>query len=229
MRSRCIDSSGGPTDALVLTLLEGEVALLSDVAGRARALSSCNPTATTPATERLFPRAYLDPTEEEAETEWQSLVHDDLVREQGRRARRRSTRRSNGASPGPDGSRQFDARRAERGAAPAAVLNDARLAFADRRGRHRRDDRSDSMTRRRGRPDPRRRALRVAAAPGRGPDRPQARRPPRLAISAISWRPDAPILGASRGPFGRVGGLAFHEHAAVDRADRRGPRATPGR
>ncbi len=29
--------------------------------------------------ERLFPRAYLDPTEEAAERDWQSLVHDDLV------------------------------------------------------------------------------------------------------------------------------------------------------
>jgi Domain of unknown function (DUF2017) len=30
-------------------------------------------------TQRLFPRAYLDPTEEEAENQWQALVHDDLV------------------------------------------------------------------------------------------------------------------------------------------------------
>ena len=30
-------------------------------------------------TQRLFPRAYLDPTEEEAESQWQELVHDDLV------------------------------------------------------------------------------------------------------------------------------------------------------
>jgi hypothetical protein len=30
---------------------------------------------------RLFPRAYLDPTEESAEQDWQSLVHDDLSRE----------------------------------------------------------------------------------------------------------------------------------------------------
>jgi len=29
--------------------------------------------------QRLFPRAYLDPTEETAEREWQSAVHDDLV------------------------------------------------------------------------------------------------------------------------------------------------------
>ena len=31
-------------------------------------------------TDRLFPRAYLDPTEEHAEQEFQSLVHGDLVR-----------------------------------------------------------------------------------------------------------------------------------------------------
>jgi len=30
--------------------------------------------------DRLFPRAYLDPTEERAEQEFQSVVHDDLVR-----------------------------------------------------------------------------------------------------------------------------------------------------
>src|SRR5262249_42875322 len=30
--------------------------------------------------DRLFPRGYLDPTEEDAEQEWQSLVHDDLAR-----------------------------------------------------------------------------------------------------------------------------------------------------
>ena len=30
-------------------------------------------------TQRLFPRAYLDPTEEAAEAEWQELAHDDIV------------------------------------------------------------------------------------------------------------------------------------------------------
>lgn len=35
--------------------------------------------ADSPLQNRLFPRAYLDPTEEAAEQEWQSLVHDDLV------------------------------------------------------------------------------------------------------------------------------------------------------
>jgi hypothetical protein len=32
-----------------------------------------------PVLERLFPRAYLDPTEEEAEADWQRLVHGDLL------------------------------------------------------------------------------------------------------------------------------------------------------
>jgi hypothetical protein len=31
--------------------------------------------------DRLFPRAYLDPTQEEAEAEWQELVHPELLRE----------------------------------------------------------------------------------------------------------------------------------------------------
>jgi hypothetical protein len=33
-----------------------------------------------PIRDRLFPRAYLDPTEDRAETDFQSIVHDDLVR-----------------------------------------------------------------------------------------------------------------------------------------------------
>jgi hypothetical protein len=37
--------------------------------------------ATDPVRERLFPRAYLDPTEEDAEGQWQALVHPELVRE----------------------------------------------------------------------------------------------------------------------------------------------------
>jgi len=34
-----------------------------------------------PVTQRLFPRAYLDPTEEEAESDFQRLVHEELVSE----------------------------------------------------------------------------------------------------------------------------------------------------
>ena len=80
-------------------------------------------------TQRLFPRAYLDPTEESAESEWQSLVHGDLV----------ETRRSalgvvvlglDAASEtaGRSGMREvaLDEARAEQW---LGVLNDARLAF----------------------------------------------------------------------------------------------------
>jgi hypothetical protein len=38
------------------------------------------PPAPDPIRERLFPRAYLDPTEEESEGEWQRMVHPELVR-----------------------------------------------------------------------------------------------------------------------------------------------------
>jgi hypothetical protein len=34
-----------------------------------------------PVHDRLFPRAYLDPTQEEAEREWQEMVHPELLRE----------------------------------------------------------------------------------------------------------------------------------------------------
>jgi len=34
-----------------------------------------------PAGRRLFPAAYLDPTEEAAETEWKAMVHPDLMRQ----------------------------------------------------------------------------------------------------------------------------------------------------
>jgi len=82
-----------------------------------------------PVTQRLFPRAYLDPTEESAESDWQSLVHGELVEA------RRSTLGVVVAgldtaqeSAGRSGLREvaLDAARAEQW---LGVLNDARLAF----------------------------------------------------------------------------------------------------
>jgi hypothetical protein len=82
-----------------------------------------------PVTQRLFPRAYLDPTEEGAEAEWQSLVHGDLV--DGRRAALAVVGHGlDSASLMAGGSRM---REVTLGAADAeqwlGVLNDARLAF----------------------------------------------------------------------------------------------------
>lgn len=87
---------------------------------------------TDPARQRLFPRAYLDPTEEEAETQWEELVHPDLLA--GRLAALERLRGSlAGAEPArrdrivvhiqPDDVNAW-----------LSVLNDARLALASRLG-----------------------------------------------------------------------------------------------
>ena len=114
-------------DELVLALFEGEVALLTTLLAELRALL-LQPDRDNAATERLFPRAYLDPTEEEAETDWQSLVHDDLVREKviALDAVHAALERP---SPGPEGSRQFTLDRTVEEQFLLSV-NDARLAFA---------------------------------------------------------------------------------------------------
>jgi hypothetical protein len=81
------------------------------------------------ATKRLFPTAYLDPTEESAEQEWQALVHDELVRgrltafddvEEVLRAGR----------PGPSGAVvvELDAEQEEH---LLGALNDIRLVLAE--------------------------------------------------------------------------------------------------
>jgi hypothetical protein len=82
-----------------------------------------------PVTQRLFPRAYLDPTEERAESEWQSLVHGDLV------ASRRSALAGVvlGLDAAPETAGRSGMREVALDEAGAeqwlSVLNDARLAF----------------------------------------------------------------------------------------------------
>ncbi len=85
-------------------------------------------------TQRLFPRAYLDPTEETAESEWQSMVHGDLV--ETRRAALGVVVAGLGSATRPVGGETaadtglceiaLDAATAEQW---LGVLNDARLAF----------------------------------------------------------------------------------------------------
>ena len=82
-----------------------------------------------PVTQRLFPRAYLDPTEESAESQWQSLVHGDLV--ETRRLALGVVVRGLGAASemaGGSGMREV-ALSAEDADQWLGVLNDARLAF----------------------------------------------------------------------------------------------------
>lgn len=79
--------------------------------------------------QRLFPRAYLDPTEESAESQWQALTHGELV--DGRRAGLAAVVTDLGAtmsSAGRDGLLEvvLDPERFELW---LGVLNDARLAL----------------------------------------------------------------------------------------------------
>ena len=82
-----------------------------------------------PVLERLFPRAYLDPTEEEAESDWQRLVHGDLVD-----GRRRALATVEGTLAGAQQRRgRYELTlSADQAQAWLAVLNDARLALGTR-------------------------------------------------------------------------------------------------
>jgi len=63
--------------SLDVTLERPELELIRDLPDQLRALYEGE--RDDPARERLFPRAYLDPTEEQAEAEWQELVHPGLM------------------------------------------------------------------------------------------------------------------------------------------------------
>ena len=82
-----------------------------------------------PVLERLFPRAYLDPTEEEAETDWQRFAHGDLVD-----GRRRALATVEGTLAGAEVRRgRYELTLDEEQAlAWLSVLNDARLALGTR-------------------------------------------------------------------------------------------------
>jgi hypothetical protein len=69
-----------------VTLAASEVTLLEQLPEQLRALYEAPPAGEVegsgdPVRDRLFPRAYLDPTAEAAEREWRALVHPELVRQ----------------------------------------------------------------------------------------------------------------------------------------------------
>ena len=69
----------GADDTLVVSLAEEELGLLRSLPEQLREVFEGEEE--DPARERLFPRAYLDPTAESEEAEWQALVHPSLLRE----------------------------------------------------------------------------------------------------------------------------------------------------
>ena len=116
--------------SLDVTLERAELELVRDLPDQLRALYEGSHD--DPARERLFPRAYLDPTEEQAEQEWQELVHPGLLA--GRlEALARLTATLDGAEPTR---RDRVVVHLDPDDVPAwlAVLNDARLALGARLG-----------------------------------------------------------------------------------------------
>jgi hypothetical protein len=121
----------GTDGALLVRLHPDEVDVLRTLAGELGALLE-HPVEGDAAIDRLFPRAYLDPTEEEAEGEWQRLVHTDLV-EQRLRALSILVATLPDTPTGSD--RLVEASLdEEQEAAWLGVLNDARLAMGTRLG-----------------------------------------------------------------------------------------------
>jgi hypothetical protein len=113
--------------AVVLTLMPAEVQVLQWVFGDLGSMLA-GESGNDAVTKRLFPRAYLDPTAEEAEAHWQDTVHDELV--EARLTAVTDVVRSLERAvqlPGRDAAREIvlDAEQAERW---MTVLNDARLA-----------------------------------------------------------------------------------------------------
>lgn len=69
----------GPDDTLTVSLAEEELGLLRALPEQLRDVFEDD--VDDPARARLFPRAYLDPTAETEEAEWQALVGPSLLRE----------------------------------------------------------------------------------------------------------------------------------------------------
>lgn len=116
--------------ALVVRLEPEEAALLRQLAGELTEVLE-NPGADDAVRDRLFPRAYLDPTEESAEDEWQRFVHPDLV--SGRLDALKLLVDTLPTEPGRRG-RVEGRLTEEQEAAWLGVLNDARLALGTRLG-----------------------------------------------------------------------------------------------
>jgi hypothetical protein len=115
--------------ALVVRLSVDELDLLGVLGRELRALL-VEGDVDDPARRRLFPRAYLDPTEERAETEWQAIVGSDVLRERLERLEQLVA----GTEATDRTGRTEIVLDAEGEAVWLGVLNDARLALGSRLG-----------------------------------------------------------------------------------------------
>jgi hypothetical protein len=114
---------------VVLELTPDEIALLQRLPAELAPALEGGPTAgegSDPVADRLFPRAYLDPTEEEAEQNWQDMVHADLVKEKSKALAVLASSLERVADAGGDAKLALDRAEVE---AWLSALNDARLAL----------------------------------------------------------------------------------------------------
>ena len=127
MARRFARRRGGIVDA---TFERGELELLEGLPEQLRTLYGADDD--DPARARLFPRAYLDPTEEQAEAEWRELVHPGLLEA---RLDALSTLETTIAAAEPTKRDRLVVHlSAEEANAWLSVLNDARLALGSRLG-----------------------------------------------------------------------------------------------
>ena len=121
-----------PDGGMRVTLQREEHELLRSLPDELRSLYESGPSEEDPVAARLFPRAYLDPTAEDAEREWRELVHPELVRERIAALERVVSTLESAAREGrsvvvaeltPDDVQAW-----------LAVLNDSRLALGTRLG-----------------------------------------------------------------------------------------------
>ncbi len=129
----------GGDGVLVVTLHGEEIDVLRQLAGELGQLFDA-PAPGDPVTDRLFPRAYLDPTEEDAEADWQRLVHPDLVSNRMAALELLVRTLPEDVAPGAVARARLDE---EQEAAWVGVLNDARLALGTRLGVSEDDDLDD--------------------------------------------------------------------------------------
>lgn len=116
---------------LRVTLSDAELELLRALPTELRELYADDDPA-SPVRSRLFPRAYLDPTAEDAEREWRELVHPELLRAR-LAALELLASTLDGAEPGRHDTHVVDLI-PEQAGMWLGVLNDARLALGTQLG-----------------------------------------------------------------------------------------------
>ncbi len=118
-------------ECLLVSITEEEAELLRSIPGELSSVLSAPADPNDPVSERLFPRAYLDPTEEGAEREWQELVRPELVRERLASLERLTKSLERGQAREGRVEVELDSDEAQ---AWLGALNDARLALGTRLG-----------------------------------------------------------------------------------------------